>query len=141
MTIVQWQLLPVFVHAATVFVIAFRMGLGRRAAVLQGETKLRDIALGNSKWPEPLRKLSNNFDNQFQIPMMFYGLTAFVIATGMADTVTALLAWIFVASRLVHSWIHTSSNYVPHRFYAFLAGVIALIAMWVWFGVKLFSAG
>jgi hypothetical protein len=141
MTIVQWQLLPVFVHATLVLALAIRTGLSRRTSVLQGETKLRDIALDNSKWPEPMRKLSNNFDNQFQFPMMFYGLTAFIIATGLADAVTAVLAWVFIGSRLVHSWIHTGSNYVPHRFYAFLVGVIALSAMWAWFGVKLFSAG
>jgi hypothetical protein len=141
MTLVQWQLLPVFVHALTVFAIAFRMGLGRRASVLRGETKLRDIALDNSKWPEPLRKLSNNFDNQFQFPMMFYGLTAFIVATGLVDAVTALLAWLFVTFRLVHGWIHTGSNYVPNRFYAFLASVTALIALWAWFGLRLFMTG
>jgi hypothetical protein len=139
MTIVQWQLLPIFVHAAMAFALACRMGLGRRASLLRAETKLRDIALDNSKWPEPLRKLSNNFDNQFQIPMMFYGLTAFIIATGLADAVTAMLAGVFVACRLVHSWIHTGSNNVPKRFYAFLASITALIGMWAWFGVRLFA--
>jgi hypothetical protein len=141
MSIVQWQLLPLFIHAALVFALIIRTGSGRRASILQGKTKLRDIALDNANWPEPLRKLSNNFDNQFQLPMMFYGLTAFIIATGLSDAITASLAWVFVASRLVHSWVHTGSNYVPHRFYAFLVGVIALMAMWVWFGAKFFGAG
>jgi hypothetical protein len=38
----------------------------------------------------------------------------------------------------VHSYIHTGRNLVIDRFYAFTASVITLLAMWIWFALRLF---
>ena len=36
----------------------------------------------------------------------------------------------------MHAAIHTGSNYVPWRFYAYLFGVIVLLLMWIIFAVR-----
>jgi len=36
----------------------------------------------------------------------------------------------------VHVVIHTGSNYVPHRFYAYALGAIVLMIMWIIFAVR-----
>jgi hypothetical protein len=110
---------PVFVHVMLVFAVLVATGRGRVAAVKAGEVKLKDIAIDSSRWPERLRKLANNYQNQFELPVLFYGLVALIIATGLADWVFLVLAWAFVASRLVHSFIHLGSNWPPHRLVAF----------------------
>jgi hypothetical protein len=46
------------------------------------------------------------------------------------------MSWMFVASRLVHAYIHTTSNKVQWRFQAFVVGVLILAAMWVIFGIR-----
>jgi hypothetical protein len=135
------MLAPVFVHVALVIALVIATGRGRVAAVQAREVRLKDIALDSSKWPERLRKLGNNYQNQFELPVLFYAGVALLIATGLADGVTLVFAWAFVASRLVHSFIHIGTNNVVHRLYAFGAGLAALAALWLWFALKLYVIG
>ena len=48
-----------------------------------------------------------------------------------------VLAWVFVLTRLLHAYIHTTSNIVRHRFNAFAVGVFILLAMWIIFAVRI----
>jgi hypothetical protein len=135
------MLTPVFVHVALVIALVIATGRGRVAAVQAREVRLKDIALDSSKWPERLRKLGNNYQNQFELPVLFYAGVALLIATGLADGVALVFAWAFVASRLVHSFIHIGTNNVVHRLYAFAAGLAALAALWLWFALRLYVIG
>jgi len=130
-------LLPAFLHVGLIFLLVFMTGRGRVAAARRGEIRLSDVALDNSKWPDHLRKRANNYQNQFELPVLFYVLIAFLLATRMADAVQVILAWIFLLSRLVHSYIHIGRNVVIDRFYAFLASVATLMAMWIWFAARM----
>jgi hypothetical protein len=49
------------------------------------------------------------------------------------------MSWIFVVLRIVHAYIHTTSNHVAHRFYAFLASNIVLLLMWIIFTVRVLA--
>ena len=137
----QLLLLPVFVHVLMILVIAGRMGRARAGAVRDGEVKLSDIALDGSKWPDEALKLANNYNNQFQLPVLWYAALALLLVTGLADVVSVALSWAFVASRLAHAWIHTGSNAVYQRFQAFAAGFACLAFIWAWFGLRLFVIG
>lgn len=130
-------LLPVFVQVVLIFVLAMWMGLSRVAAIRSGQTRMADIALGQKAWPERIIKIGNAYDNQFQLPVLFLLLVAFAMITRRADFIFVLLSWIFVATRIVHAVLHVGRNYVPHRFYAFLAGAIVLIIMWLRFAVQI----
>jgi hypothetical protein len=63
--------------------------------------------------------------------------------TKTLDVVIYLLAWMFVLSRLVHAYIHVTSNRLDRRTGAFGIGLIALFLMWVIIVARilLFSAG
>jgi hypothetical protein len=135
------MLAPVFVHVVLVIALVIVTGRGRVAAVRAGEIKLKDIALDGSRWPERLRKPANNYQNQFELPVLFYAGVALLIATGLADGIALVLAWGFVLSRLVHSFIQVGTNNVVHRLYAFGAGLAALAAMWGWFALRLYVIG
>jgi len=135
MTIVQWLLLPAFVHVGLVFVIAFRMGASKQRAVREQGVRLADVALDNAGWPAGTRKLNNNYNNQFELPVLFYAMLVKV------DFVQVTLAWVFVASRILHSILHTGSNIVMQRGGAFLIGFAAVGLMWLWFGLRLFVIG
>ena len=132
---------PVFVHVVLVLTVLIATGRGRVAAVRAGEVRLKDVALDSSRWPERLRKPANNYQSQFELPVLFYALVALLVATGVADGVSLLLAWTFVASRLAHSYVHIGTNYPPHRLVAFTAGVAILAAMWLWFALRLYVIG
>ena len=141
MTIVQWLLLPTFVHVAWVLALASRMGRARVRAARAGKVKVKDVALDNRAWPDEIRKLSNSYDNQFQLPMFFYGLLPLLILLVKVDWLMVVLAWVFIASRIVHSLIHTGDNVVIQRFRAFVVGFITIAVMWAWFALRLYVIG
>lgn len=141
MTIAQWLLLPACIHVALVFYVGARMGRARFKAARAGQVKVKDIAVDGSKWPEDVKKIASNYQNQFEVPVLFYALLPLLLVTGLADTVSVVLAWVFVASRIVHSFIHLGSNIVINRFRAFAFGFFVVVAMWVWFGLRLYVIG
>ena len=75
-------------------------------------------------------RAADNFRNLFEWPVLFY--LALVVAAMTAQTGVAVLAlaWTFVGLRVLHSWIHCTYNKVMHRFKAYLAGAVALWALW-----------
>ena len=56
----QAILLPLFVQVALTFVLLGLTGYSRVASVRRGETKIRDIALGQPNWPERITKAGNS---------------------------------------------------------------------------------
>ena len=141
MTQTQLFLLPAFVHVLLVFYVLFRSGRGRVKAVRTGQVKRSDIDLNRNAYPEAVRNFSNNYQNQFELPMLFYAVLALVLATQFVDWVLIALAWAFVASRLVHSFVQTGRNVIPTRFKVFLFGMICIVLMWAWFALRLFVIG
>jgi len=134
---IQMVLLPVFVQVALTFGLLLWMAYARRSSLGRGELKVRDIALGQSAWPPQAMQASNCFDNQFQLPLLFYVLVILAWITKQADLIFVVMAWLFVLSRLAHAYIHTTSNHVPTRFNAFAVGVLLLLVMWIIFAVRI----
>jgi hypothetical protein len=132
-------LLPVFVLVALTFVLIFTLGMSRSAVLKRGDVKIPDIALGQRVWPARQQQISNCYDNQFQLPVLYYVLTVLAIITRHADYLFVVLAWIFVATRLVHAYIHCTSNYVRLRFFSFAIGLVVLIAMWALFAAQILA--
>lgn len=141
MTIVHWLLLPAFIHVVLIYVVAVRMGAAKRRAVREQGIKIADIALDNSPWPADVRKVNNNYNNQFELPVLFYAILPLLILLVKADWLQVTLAWVFVLSRILHSIIHTGSNMVLQRGSAFLIGFAAVGLMWLWFALRLYVIG
>ena len=137
---VQMILLPVFVQVALTFAMLFWMASARTRSVKAGETKIRDIALGQSAWPTRAQQISNNYASQFQIPLLFYVVVILALFTRTADLIFVVLSWLFVLARIAHTYVHATSNHVPTRFNVFAVGVFVLLAMWVWFAFKILTA-
>ena len=121
-----------FALALLTFGIALWMAHLRFAAVRRGDLKAGYYRLNRGgEPPEYLAKVSQNFDNLLELPILFYvvGLLAYV--SGNADAGHLAMAWIYVATRVVHSYIHTTYNDVLHRMLPFALGTLVLIAMWL----------
>ena len=134
---VQMVLLPVFVLVGLTFVLLLWMAGARRATLVSGETKIRDIALGQQNWPQRATQIGNCYRNQFELPMLFYVLIALALPLRKADLVIVLLSWVFVVTRFVHAGIFVTSNDVRTRSLAWFAGVLVLFAMWLYFALKI----
>jgi hypothetical protein len=130
-------LLPVFVQVALTFILLMRLGSGRLRTLSAGKTKVRDIALGESNWPADVTQVGNCFNNQFQLPMLFYVLVVLALFLHKADLLFVIMSWIFVISRIVHAGVHITSNNVNQRFAAYTVGMVVLLLMWAIFAVRI----
>ena len=82
---------------------------------------------------------ADNFRNLFEVPVLFYGLTAVAVAAGNVPSWLVTSAWLYVALRVLHSIVHCTYNKVYHRLAIFMASFGLLVAMWVSFFVSLSS--
>jgi hypothetical protein len=124
-------LLPMFVQAALTFVLLFWMTGLRLRAIRLGEVKPQHVALREPNWPPRVQQIGNAFHNQLELPMLFYVVVLLALNTKTLDVTLYVLMWMFVLSRLVHVWIHVTSNQLSHRTPVFLIGAIALLLIWV----------
>jgi hypothetical protein len=134
-------LLPVFVQVGLTFFLLFWMARLRTTALSTGTVDPADIALRQPRWPERATQIANCFHNQLEQPMLFYAVVAFILITSTNSFVFVLLAWIFVAARLAHAYIHTGYNNVWHRGTAMAIAAVALLAMWVIFAIRILITG
>ena len=134
---VQTVLLPVFVLIGLTFFLLLWMARARTQALKARETSLKDIALRQPNWPERVAKIGNCYSNQFEIPVLFYILIALALPLHKADLFIVLMSWVFVVTRFLHAGIFVTSNDVRQRSLAWFAGVLVLLAMWIYFALKM----
>jgi len=135
-TAILW---PMIAHVALVFAVYVLLGLRRRQAVMAGEAKISGFRENQNEPPLSLFA-RNNLENQFELPMLFHAACLALFVSGAVGTVAVALAWLFVASRIVHTIIHVTSNRIRYRQPAFLAGFLLLGAMWVLLAFHLATA-
>ena len=133
------KLLVLAIAAQVLLSVAILLLMGRERVprVMSGEVHWQDIAVDRSAYPLRARLLSNSFDNQFQLPVLFYVAALLALWSGSIGWIDVLLAWLFVALRYVHAAIHTTSNSLLPRFSAYTAGMVVLIVLWLWLVVRL----
>ena len=135
---VQMVLLPGFVLVGLTFFLLLWMAGARRGALVGGETKIRDIALGQPNWPARATQIGNCYANQFELPLLFYVLIALALPLRHADFIIVVLSWAFVVLRFVHAGIFVTSNDLGQRSSVWFAGVLVLFAMWIYLALKIF---
>ena len=114
---IQAVLLPVFILVGLTFGLLLWAKGGRRGAAGGGEARVQDI----------------------EMPLLFYVLIALALPIRHADYVIVLLSWVFVVTRLVHAGIFVNSNDLGQRSMAWFAGVLVLLAMWIYFALQIVS--
>jgi hypothetical protein len=134
---VQMVLLPVFVLVGLAFALLLGMASARTRALTGRETSLKDIALGQQNWPQRATQIGNCFSNQFELPVLFYILIAIALPLRHADFFIVLMSWVFVVTRFAHASIFVTSNDVRKRSLAWFAGVLVVLAMWIYFALKI----
>jgi len=123
-------LLPLFVQVILTFVVAFTLGYRRYGAIRAGKLRGKKIALREANWPDDARQAENNYLNQFELPVLFYVLMILLLITRQADFLQMTLAWIFVALRIAHAYVHLTHNRIAQRGPVFFIGAIVLMIMW-----------
>jgi len=75
-------------------------------------------------------RAADNFRNLFELPVLFYLAMVVAAQTAQVSTSVLVLAWTFVALRVLHSAIHCTYNKVMHRFSIYFAGALVLWLLW-----------
>ena len=132
-------IVPLLVQIALTLVLICLVGVSRIGALRRREVSLTAVAASNDAWPEPVRLISNNYANQFETPVLFYVLVLLALHLGATGPGLVVTAWVFVASRLVHTLTHLNGNNVRRRFNAFAVGALALLALGVQVGITAFT--
>lgn len=134
---VQSVIAPLVVQAFLTLTILFVMAYRRFRAFRAGTVKVVDAASSTITWPADAAQAQRSFLNQFETPVLFYALVPLVIITKTYDTLFVALAWLWVATRIAHAFVHCTSNALSLRFPTFLAGVFLLVVLWVIFAIRL----
>ena len=92
---------------------------------------------GPAELPARATQIGNCFSNQFEIPLLFYILIALALPLRQADLFIVLMSWVFVVTRFAHAGIFVTSNDIQQRSLAWFAGVLVLLAMWIYFALKM----
>lgn len=125
-------LLPVAAQVFLTLGVLIVLGRRRRLSMLVRKQKIQDMATARDvDWDKPALVASNNFKNQFELPVLFYAGTAFILITRNVDPLLFGLAVLFVLSRYIHAIVHLGPNIVHWRGISYLVGFAALSAMWI----------
>ena len=132
--------LPALAMALLTFVVWLRLFFTRIPEMKRERIHPQSIALS----AQAATRLSDtraadNFRNLFELPVLFYAALLFGSWLAIDAPAFFVLAWLFVALRVIHSVIHCGYNKVVHRFYAYAAGGWVLWAMWELIGWRLLS--
>ena len=129
-------LLPLLAQVALSFIVMTSMYRARIAEMKSKQIDPQQIKT-RSKSKELLTKSapsSDNYSNLFELPVLFYTAILLTLILMIQDSILVILAWSYVASRYLHSFIHVSYNNVMHRFLVFLFSSFVLLAFWVRLG-------
>jgi hypothetical protein len=130
-------LAPLFVQVLLTFAVMLGMMVHRTRALRRGETRFERIANREPNWPPRATQFANCFSNQFELPVLFYVLTILSMMTRHADLLFVLMAWVFVALRVLQALVHVTSNNVPWRGGYYGVAAFVLLAMWLIFIVRI----
>lgn len=79
--------------------------------------------------PDHVQWKAHNYNHLHEQPTVFYAVAIVLAIIGMGDGMNALLAWIYVGLRVIHSLIQATANKVMVRFILFALSSLVLIAL------------
>lgn len=132
--------LPVLIQIALVIALYFNLAIAKSRASQRGEVNEDRRALFDDAWPESVLKINNCIRNQFEVPVLFYVAVLILWSLGSVNVFVHIISWLFVVTRIVHAYVHTSSNDVPLRRSVFSIGVLILLVLTV-FALSAIVAG
>jgi hypothetical protein len=72
---------------------------------------------------------AHNYNHLHEQPTLFYAVALVLALIGQGDGINAIIAWIYVALRIIHSIWQATVNRVAVRFLLFALSTLALIAL------------
>jgi hypothetical protein len=84
-----------------------------------------------SQEPDYAIKPARHFVNLFEAPTLFYAACLAAMVVGVPGGLALALAWAYVATRVIHAWVHLGGNRVRHRMRAYFVSWLLLLGLWI----------
>lgn len=125
-------LFPVFAMIGLTLFCISRLGYLRFKAVKRGEVDPRFFTLYRGyEEPDKLAAYSRHVVNLFETPLLFYVICLVAYVSGQSSSILVVgLAWAYFALRVVHSYVHLTSNIVIIRFRLFGVSMLVITVLW-----------
>ena len=119
--------------------LIFRLIYMAAMYTISKDVRLSQFRIYEGEFPDRLRSARQQYQNMFEIPILFYLLCSLNIFFNNYNQFDIILAWVFVLLRLVHFFIRLQNqkniNIVPRTF-VFILSVISLTIGWINFTVR-----
>jgi|TARA_B100000959_G_scaffold225367_1_gene239476 hypothetical protein len=124
-------LYPVIAMVALTFLVTAHLYFVQKRAIKKWDVKYGFFKIYEGDRPDYLQAARDHYKNMFQLPILFYSWAGIIFMMGNVDTLDLSLAWLFVASRYLHSGIriidHTK---LLRRSSVFIVGWFVLLIAW-----------
>ena len=126
------MLYPMVAMVLLTFIVGAIAVKVRFASVKGGEVSAKYYKLMNGEdVPEIVTKTTRCFNNQFEIPVLFYVACTLYISLDIESLAGVILAWLFFALRCIHAYIHLTYNHIIHRMSVFWLAFVSVIILWL----------
>ncbi|TMM50290.1 MAPEG family protein [Qipengyuania marisflavi] len=88
--------------------------------------------------PDKVQWKAHNYNHLHEAPTVFYAAALLLAMIGQGNDMNALLAWIYVGLRVIHSLVQATANRVMVRFVLFALSSLVLMAMILHAGFAVF---
>jgi hypothetical protein len=132
---------PTFALVGLMFIVYTMMFVKRFGHIQANPPKAEDLATGEAalRYFEPVEMPANNYRNLFEMPGLYFALVPLLLFTNQDTKVQVALAWVYVALRCAHSFVHIGPKKVPVRALLFSLSALVLLAMWIGFAIDIAS--
>jgi len=126
------MILPLSMMLLLVFILFGALFVARMSALYRKNVDLKyyEVFKG-AEPPAYLTKVTNNLNNLFEVPTLFYVAATLVITLNIETETMMFNAWGFVIARYVHSLVHTTINNYLARGFVFTVSIYYLAALWL----------
>ncbi|MBX3482165.1 MAPEG family protein [Phenylobacterium sp.] len=125
---------PMGALALLTFLVLGLIPVRRFRAAFAGRVTRDDFRFGESPAvPGDVSIPNRNLMNLLELPVLFYVAGLMYFVAGRLDQAALVLAWAYVALRVVHSAVHLTYNNVLHRLIVYAVSNGVLMAFWLLF--------
>ena len=134
-------LAPLFAQTALIFVVWIVMYKVRLNFIIANKIHPQSLAFKSDALQilKPSAAPADNFNHQFEIPILFYLVGILIYVTGAVGAYDLWLMWAFVGLRAVHSYIQIVPKTVMWRFRVYLLSTSIVWLLWALLAYRLFA--
>ena len=127
-------LLPLIIMAFLKLFLTFRLLYKAFKSIKNKKISLKQFQLYDGEFPDELRSARYQFQNMFEIPILFYLLCLLHIILDNYTQLDIILAWVFVIFRVIHFFVRLQNQRnlnIKPRTYSFILSLVCLTIGWI----------